>query len=220
MNAPSRPTVAIVDYRLGNLYSVKLACEHAGMEAAVTSDKSEILGADAVILPGVGAFGDAMQTLRELDLVHVLKDVAQRGTPLYGICLGLQLLMETSEEFGAHEGLGILKGTVVSLGSPREGGRTLKVPQVGWNSITPPEGRGFEGSPLACVSPGERFYFVHSFVVVPQDPEVVCSLTKYGDVEFCSSVRYGNVFACQFHPERSGARGLAVYRHIAQNLAR
>ncbi|MBU1247300.1 MAG: imidazole glycerol phosphate synthase subunit HisH [Proteobacteria bacterium] len=212
--------IAIVDYRLGNLYSVKLACEHVGLGAEITSNKDAILGADAVILPGVGAFGDAMDALDELDLVSVLRDVAASGKPLFGICLGLQLLMKGSEEFGAHEGLGIIKGNVVKLDAPRENGRVLKVPQVGWNRVNPADGVDWNGTLMQGVTPGERFYFVHSFVVVPEDKSLVCSTTTYGHIEFCSSVRYGNVFACQYHPERSGARGLRIYRNLADILSK
>ena len=210
--------IAIVDYRMGNLYSVKLACEHAGLHATITSDKKAILSADAVILPGVGAFGDAMNTLKELDLVSALRDVADSGKPLFGVCLGLQLLMESSEEFGAHEGLGIIKGSVVKLDAPQENGRTLKVPQVGWNQVHPATPTSWDGTLMQGVTPGERFYFVHTYVVEPDDADVVCSTTTYGHVEFCSSVRYENVFACQYHPERSGERGLRVYRNLKQLL--
>lgn len=218
MTTQMNTRVAIVDYRLGNLYSVKLACEHVGLTAEITQDKQTILAAEAVILPGVGAFGSAMATLQELDLLSVLRDVADSGKPLFGICLGQQLLMESSEEFGAHEGLGIIKGTVVRLEQPSEKGRMLKVPQVGWNGIVPPPGGSFADSPLSTTEPGEQFYFVHSYVVRPEQPEVICALTTYGGIEFCSSIHYGNVFACQFHPERSGEKGLRVYRNFAESL--
>lgn len=214
------PHAAIVDYRLGNLYSVRLACEHVGMTAEITDDRERILAADAVILPGVGAFGDAMDTLRRLDLVAVLRDVAASETPLVGICLGLQLLMEESEEFGIHKGLGIVPGNVVRLDNPTEDGRSLKVPHVGWNRILPPKGVDWSSSLLAGTAPGERFYFVHSYVVRPSDPSVVLSATTYGHIEFCSSLRYQNLFASQFHPERSGEPGLAVYRNLAARLGR
>ena len=212
-------SVAIVDYGLGNLHSVQLACEHVGLAARITSDRREVLDADAVILPGVGAFGDAMGTLNRLDLVGVLRDVAASGKPLFGICLGLQLLMESSEEFGQHQGLGIIKGRVVPLGEPRENGRRLKVPQVGWNGVQKPATVDWSETPLRDIATNEMFYFVHSFVVVPEDEGVVCSTTAYGDVDFCSSVRYGNVFACQFHPERSGERGLTVYHNLVHSLS-
>lgn len=212
-----KPQVAIVDHGLGNLFSVKHACECVGMVATITPDRQEILAADAVILPGVGAFGDAMQTLRRLDLVRVLQDIAQSSTPLIGICLGVQLLMSRSYEFGCHEGLGIIDGVVVRLEHPRERGRDLKVPQVGWNRIST-AADGWSDTLLRNVPDHEFMYFVHSYVVQPADPTVVLSTTRYGDIDFCSSVRRGSVFACQFHPERSGPQGLRVYRNLVAQI--
>jgi imidazole glycerol-phosphate synthase subunit HisH len=217
--AGSRPRVAIVDYGLGNLFSVAQACQAMGLQATITPDRRAIEQADAVILPGVGAFGDAMQTLRRLDLVGVLRDTPGRGVPLVGICLGVQLLMTESHEFGQHEGLGLIRGEVVRLNDPREGNRKLKVPQVGWNRIR--AAGGFEtwnGTPLDGLSDGTFMYFVHSFVVVPEERSVVLSTTTYGDVEFCSSVSCGRIFACQFHPERSGRRGLQVYDNLRKSI--
>ena len=210
-----RPHVAIVDFGLGNLFSVAQACHAVGLLSTITSDRRVIEGADAVILPGVGAFGDAMQTLRRLDLVSVLRDTPDRGVPLIGICLGVQLLMTESHEFGRHEGLGLICGEVVPLNEPRENGRILKVPQVGWNRIHAAGGTGsWTAMPLEGLPDDTFMYFVHSFVVVPEDRSVVRSTTTYGDVEFCSSVSSGRIFACQFHPERSGRRGLQVYENV------
>lgn len=213
--------VAIVDHGLGNLFSVAHACRAVGLSAAITADRGEIERADAVILPGVGAFGDAMATLRRLDLVSPLRDLVAAGRPLVGICLGVQLLMSESCEFGRHEGLGVVPGRVVRLANPREGGRALKVPQVGWNRIARPDGSlpdHWAGTLLDGVRDGEFMYFVHSFVVVPEDASVVLSTTAYGDVEFCSSVSSGSIFACQFHPERSGRRGLDIYGNLRRRL--
>ncbi len=213
--------VAIVDHGLGNLFSVAQACRAVGLAATITADRGAIERADAVVLPGVGAFGDAMSTLRRLDLVGPIKDLAAAGRPLVGICLGVQLLMSESCEFGQHAGLGIIDGHVVPLGRPAESGRTLKVPQVGWNRITAPGGdaaRRWSGTWLDGLRDGEFMYFVHSYVVVPASPSVVLSTTRYGDVEFCSSVQSGHVFACQFHPERSGRKGLDVYRNLRRFL--
>ena len=230
--------VAIIDYGLGNLFSVQQACEHVGLRSAITSSKREVLAADAVILPGVGAFGDAMTTLEKLDLVSPLREVAASQKPMMGICLGMQLLMTESYEFGLHRGLGVIQGPVVRLDysdghSSRPGisdSTTLKVPQVGWNRIfrvTPDGGDmdqnnpildGWSGSALAGLADGEYMYFVHSFYPKPEDSRLVLSLTRYGDVEFCSSLWYRNLFACQFHPERSGLQGLQVYRNLASLL--
>lgn len=225
--------VAIVDYGLGNLYSVKHACAAVGMKAEITSDKRQIIEADAVFLPGVGAFGDAMKTLRKLDLIVPLREYPQSGKPLIGICLGLQLLMEESYEFGHHKGLGLIGGAVTRFeqlgdvqGLPAGSRpRPYKVPQIGWNHIyvedpQPPHAAPsiWANSPLAGLSEGEFMYFVHSYHVQPADESVVLSRSKYGNIEFCSSLQWGTIFACQFHPERSGEKGLQIYRNIAAHI--
>jgi glutamine amidotransferase len=217
------PRAAIVDYGLGNLRSIEQACLHAGLEPVITSDRRAILAADAVVLPGMGAFGDAMATLRRLDLVGVMRDVAASPTPLIGVCLGVQLLMTESCEFGRHAGLDIVPGEVVRIDSPREGERRLKVPQIGWNRITPARSGGAEDGGwghalLDGVAPGEYMYFVHSYVVRPADPTLVVATTTYGGFEFCSCLGRDNVFACQFHPERSGRSGLRIYTNLAVRL--
>lgn len=220
MNSANTASVAIVDFGLGNLFSVKRTCEHVGLRAAITSDRKEIEAADGIILPGVGAFGDAMAALKKNDLVGLLRDTASANRPLMGICLGVQLLMSESQEFGTHQGLDIFKGTVTRFDNPQEGERKLKVPHVGWNNVNPPAGResSWKDSPLQDVTPGEFMYFVHSYCVKPAEPDVVLSVTRYGQTEFCSSVRRGNIFACQFHPERSGVEGLKIYASWAKLL--
>lgn len=210
----SHTDVAIVDYRMGNLYSVLRACEAVGMSARITSERTEILSASLVILPGVGAFGDAMTTLHQLDLVSVIRDVADSGTALVGICLGLQLLMTNSEEFGRHRGLDIISGTVQRLDGLISGTDRLKVPEIGWNSVAP--AKTWEGTPLRYVPPQTHMYFVHSYYVVPDAEEVVLSNTTYGATTFCSSINVKNVFACQFHPERSGQMGLNMYEAMRE----
>ena len=214
----SSPKVAIIDYALGNLYSIKHACESVGLDSIITSSKDEILHADCVLLPGMGAFGDAMQTLHKLDLVAVLRDYAAAGRPLIGICLGIQLLLSESSEFGHHKGLGIIEGLVVPLDHPHEGNRELKVPQVGWNQLHGM--RSWENTILEDVPENEYMYFVHSFVPQPQDTSVILSTTRYGGIEFCSSIQYKNIFACLFHPERSGIQGLKIYKNIARQISK
>lgn len=210
--------VAIIDYEMGNLFSVRRACEHAGLEYAVTSDKSELLKSDAAILPGVGAFRDAMASLEKFDLVSPIRDFIASGRPFFGICLGMQLLMDESEEFGSHRGLGVFAGGVKKFTTLKAGG--YKVPQVGWNAVCPPAGAknvwNSPFSPLKATPPGEYMYFVHSFCCVPDDISAAHSITDYEGIEYCSSVLKGNVFACQFHPEKSGARGLAIYEEWAK----
>ena len=204
--------VAIVDYGMGNLFSVQQALAHVGLEATITAEAGRLMSADAVILPGVGAFGDAMAELTRRDLVTPLREAVASGKPVVGICLGMQLLMSESLEFGRHRGLGFIEGDVVRLTGP-------KVPQVGWNRIWPVDRGSWDGTLLEGLPEGAYFYFVHSFYVRPMEAALTLSTTRYGSVEFCSSLRRGNVFACQFHPERSGPAGLALYRNLATQIA-
>ncbi|WP_338667172.1 imidazole glycerol phosphate synthase subunit HisH [Pseudodesulfovibrio methanolicus] len=210
--------VAIIDYGLGNLFSIKHACEHVGLSVEITNDPQDVVNAKSVILPGVGAFGDAMDALNRLDLVSPIKDVAEKGTPLLGICLGQQLLFSSSEEFGAHKGLDILSGNVCYFPVQEIDGRTYKVPQVGWNAIRPPDcdPDAWNGTLLEDVTPGTDMYFVHSCYVVPDSDNVILSMTQYGEITFCSGSRKGNITAFQFHPERSGSEGLAIYSNFAK----
>jgi len=213
------PMVAIVDYGLGNLFSVKQACTFAGLSSIITNSRKDILDADAVILPGVGAYGDAMLTLCRLDLVHVLRDIVETPKPLVGICLGLQLLMTESYEYGCHKGLGIIEGPVVKFDAPKERERILKVPHIGWNRIFQPvNGLWWHETLLDRIDEGEHMYFVHSYVIQPQDSNLILSTSRYGNIEFCSSIQHHNVFACQFHPERSGPKGLQIYHNLANGL--
>lgn len=219
------PTVAIVDYSLGNLFSVQNACARVGLQASITSSKADILSADAVILPGVGAFGDAMANLHKLDLVGPLRDLATRDRPLIGVCLGQQLLMSESCEFGSHRGLDIFEGQVVRFDRPVGPEGTLKVPQVGWNRIwrpAPPYRKTHDpwhAAPFASLLDGAYMYFVHSYHVQPAQSDVILSTTRYGHIDFCSSLRRGNVMAFQFHPERSGEQGLRIYQNLAAMIA-
>jgi glutamine amidotransferase len=205
---------------MGNLFSVRQACEHAGLRAVVTSDSDEVRASEAVILPGVGAFGDAMAALARQGLVEVLQELAASGRPFLGICLGMQLLFTESEEFGRHAGLGIIPGRVTRLAESDGGAVRVKVPQVGWNRLQRPAGASWERSALEGIPDGVFMYFVHSFCVTPEDPDIILSTTRYGSTAFCSSLRRGNLFACQFHPERSGPSGVQIYRNFARQVER
>ena len=197
--------VAIVDYGAGNIKSVENAVRFLGHEAVLTRDPAVILSADHVILPGVGAFGDAMARLGRYGLEEVLKETVKRGIPFLGICLGLQLLFESSEESPGAQGLGILKGHILRI--PDGEGR--KVPQIGWNDLTYPNpGRLFAGLPE-----GSYVYFVHSYYLRAEDPSIVTARTRYG-VDIDASVESGNVFACQFHPEKSEAAGMKILQNF------
>ncbi len=197
--------VAVIDYDAGNIRSVEKAVKALGVDAEVTRDRGKILSADRIILPGVGAFGDAMEKLYSYRLVDVIREAADRGTPFLGICLGLQLLFESSEESRGAEGLGILKGKIVRL--PED--RGLKIPHIGWNSLRyPNRGRLFEGVPEQSY-----VYFVHSYYLQAQDEEIVTATTEYG-ATIHASVEKGNVFACQFHPEKSSDAGMKILRNF------
>ena len=193
--------VAIIDYGAGNIKSVENAVRYLGQEDVLTRDPAVILSADHVILPGVGAFGDAMIRLRKYGLDNVLREVVKKEIPLLGICLGLQLLFESSEESPGAQGLGILPGKVLRI--PDGEGR--KVPQIGWNDLTyPNEGRLFNG-----IEEGAYVYFVHSYYLRAGDPNIVTARTQYG-VWIDAAVESGNVFATQFHPEKSEAVGMKI----------
>lgn len=197
--------VAIIDYDAGNIRSVEKAVRYLGKEAVVTSDRNTILSADRVILPGVGAFGDAMQRLHARGLVEVIRQVAERETPFLGICLGLQLLFEKSEESVGVSGLGLLKGEIRRL--PDIPG--LKVPHIGWNSLKYPNpGRLFSGIPE-----DSYVYFVHSYYLKARDEAIVTATTEYGTLVH-ASVERGNLFACQFHPEKSSETGLTILQNF------
>ena len=198
--------IAIIDYDAGNLKSVEKALAYIGEESVITGEREEILKADKVILPGVGSFGDAMANLKRLGLDDVIREVAANGTPFLGICLGLQLLFESSEETPGVEGLGILKGKVLRI-PDKEG---LKIPHIGWNSLKlSNNGRLFQGMI------GEPYvYFVHSYYLQAEDPAIVKATTDYSTC-IHASVEQGNVFACQFHPEKSSAVGLQILKNFA-----
>lgn len=197
--------IAIIDYDAGNIKSVEKALQSLGQEVIITRDEDVLLSADKVILPGVGAFGDAMERLNEYGLVNVIKKIVDKKTPFLGICLGLQLLFDSSEEAPGVRGLGILPGKIVRF--PAECG--LKIPQIGWNSLSQPnKGRLFKG-----IDDGEFVYFVHSYYLIADDMSDVVATTEYG-VTVHASVERDNVFACQFHPEKSSDVGLRILRNF------
>lgn len=210
----SKKTV-IVDYQLGNLFSVHQACKHVGMDVEISKDPAVIAAADGLILPGVGAFGAAMSNLRELGLEQVLKARVAEGVPFLGICLGLQLLFEDSEEFGSQAGLGLLKGSIRRIPG-QIADQKLRVPQIGWNQIFALEGKDWGQSPLAHLPQGSYMYFVHSFYADAQDPADVLTRTNYLGLDYCSGVQRENILAFQFHPEKSGPEGVKVYGNWAE----
>lgn len=199
--------IAIIDYDAGNIKSVEKAMTFLGQEAAVTRNKDTILSADKVILPGVGSFGDAMGKIRQYGLEPVIRQMAESGTPFLGICLGLQLLFEQSDESPGVPGLGILKGKILRI--PETEG--LKIPHMGWNSLAfPVKGRLFSGLPEE-----PYVYFVHSYYLEAADEQIVTAVAEYG-TRIHASVEQGNVFACQFHPEKSSDAGLHILKNFVE----
>jgi len=215
MSTSASANVKILDYHMGNMFSVESACREVGLNAAITSDNAEIAKADALILPGVGAFAEAMKNLQRLDLINPLKDFVQSGRPFLGICLGMQLLFTESEEFGITRGLDIVSGQVKRFPSHTQRNDLLRVPHIGWSSITrsdDPRAPRWEESVLRDSKDGDNMYFVHSYYVVPSDAGIVLSNTDYEGVRFCSSIHRRNIQAMQFHPEKSAQQGIQLYR--------
>ena len=199
--------IAIIDYDAGNIKSVEKALQFLGEDVCITRDPEEILNAEKVILPGVGAFGDAMEKLHQYNLVDVIHKVVEKKTPFLGICLGLQLLFEKSDESKGVQGLGILKGEICRIPD----GDGLKIPHIGWNSLTYPNaGRLYEG-----ISENSYVYFVHSYYLKAKDESIVKAATEYGTY-IHASVEQDNVFACQFHPEKSSEVGLQILRNFVK----
>lgn len=197
--------IAVIDYGMGNLRSVQKGFEKVGFNAVVTDERKMIEDASHLVLPGVGAFKDCMHNLKERGLVDPILKGIEKGKPFLGICLGLQLLFEKSEEFGSHEGLGLIKGKVVKF--PKS---ELKVPHMGWNSV-----KIMSDTPLLRrIEDNSYFYFVHSYYVVPDD-NVTATITEYG-LEFTSSIVKDNIFACQFHPEKSQKDGLKILKAFGE----
>jgi len=196
---------------MGNLRSVQKGFEAVGAEAIITSDSKKILSAKSVVLPGVGAFKECMANLEKLDLIDTVCQSAKSGKPFLGICLGLQLLFNQAEEFGHVDGLGILPGKVVGFKSVRSDAHdSLKIPHMGWNSV-----KVLPGNPLFdSVADESYFYFVHSYYVVPQDPAIVATTTFYG-IDFTSGVQHENIYAFQFHPEKSQRLGLTILKNFS-----
>lgn len=199
--------IALIDYDAGNMRSVEKALIHLGEKPIVTRDREKILSADRIILPGVGSFGDAMENLEKFGLPDILKEAVDSGIPLLGICLGMQVLFEESEESKGVKGLGFLKGKILRI--PAKDG--LKIPHMGWNSLEyPREGRLFQD-----ILEHSYVYFVHSYYLKAEDEDIVTATADYG-VKIHASVERGNIFGCQFHPEKSGEIGLQILKNFVE----
>ena len=205
--------VTVIDYGLSNLLSVQHAFAHFGAEVQVTSSPADVLAADALVLPGVGAFQDGMQGLEQLGLIEPIKQKTAQGTLLLGICLGMQMLFDESEEFGLHKGLGLIPGRVVKIPDTDVDGHPQKVPHISWDPLYPGGGRtDFSGTALVALKPGEECYFIHSYEAKPVRDEDRLADTVYGGREICAAASHGSVLGCQFHPEKSGPVGLGIIK--------
>lgn len=204
--------VTVVDYGIGNLYSVSRAFESCGAAVALTSQPSEIATAERLILPGVGAFADGMSGLRERNLVEPILAYAATGRPLMGICLGMQMLASVGEEFGEHAGLDLIAGRVVPVPPADSDGRPHKIPHIGWSALSPPQGAAWKSTILDDTSLGTSVYLVHSFHLVPDEPRHLLADCFYNGQRVTAAVRSGNVYGVQYHPEKSGPAGLRMIR--------
>ena len=210
------PSVTIIDYGVGNLLSVQRGFEKCGARVNLTSDPKEILDAKRVVLPGVGAFANAMEALRSFDLISVVKEIGKRNTPILGICLGMELLLDESNEFGVTKGLGLIPGYVTSIPTKQVDGTVQKIPHIGWSSIQPSSNyTNWNDSILSNNRYGDSMYFVHSFMAVPSNQENRIADCDYGGHSISAVISKGNITGCQFHPEKSGETGLKILNQFA-----
>lgn len=210
----SKKQVTVIDYGIGNIRSVIRALESCYAEVQLTSDHSLIISSEKVVLPGVGAFADGMIELKQRGLDEVLRQYAHTGKPLMGICLGMQLLMDYSEEFGLHDGLGLIRGGVKAIPDTTVDGHRHKIPHIGWNELLNNNGQNWDKTILNGICPFSSVYFVHSYVVVPDREETKLATSDYNGCEITSVIVENNVIGCQFHPEKSGAIGLSILNNF------
>ena len=208
--------ISVIDYGVGNIMSVISAFEKSGCQVKIICASWEVKEATHLVLPGVGAFGEGMAQLEKRGLVSAIKEYVATGKPLLGICLGAQLLLSESEEFGIHQGLGVVKGRVVKFKDPQEMNLSgYRVPHVVWNFLTPVSEEAWKKTILADTPPEAKVYFIHSYYLVPEDQSTVLATTDYGQQRFCAAFKQGNVYGCQFHPEKSGEFGLSMINQFA-----
>jgi len=207
--------VAVIDYGIGNLLSVCKIFEFCGAKVSLTNKSNSIFDADRVVLPGVGAFADGMKELKARDLDSILLDLASRNTPLLGICLGMQMLLDESEEFGLTKGLGLIPGRVVPVPNVSTDGNPHKIPHIGWNELIPSESKSnWSGSVMQDIEKGETAYFVHSFMARTDNPDNRLADCNYGGIRIAATICRNNIIGCQFHPEKSGEVGLRIIKRF------
>lgn len=209
-----RPNITIIDYGLGNLYSLIRALEYFGIRPAVAEEPEQLGRADGLILPGVGSFGAGMRGLKMRGLVNEVRRLAEKNKPMLGICLGAQLMLTQGHEFGIFKGLDIIKGEVKHF-PPLE--KNEKTPQVGWNTICPGK-VSWQNTIFQSFNQDSRVYFVHSYILEPEDDKNILALTDYGGHTFCSAIKRGNLYGCQFHPEKSGQAGLKIIDNFIKTI--
>ena len=209
------PEVTVIDYGVGNILSVQRGLEHCGSKVILTAEPAEILAARRVVLPGVGAFANAMQSLQRFGLISVIRELAHNQTPILGICLGMQLLLEESEEFGMTAGLGLIPGRVIAVPDRTLSGFLHKIPHIGWSALVPSSPTAeWRNSLLRDNREGDAAYFVHSYMAVPADPMHSVADCLYGGHRIAAMIRRDNITGCQFHPEKSGEVGLKILRRF------
>jgi len=208
-------TITIIDYGCGNILNLVRAINFLGYKVEVTNDKKKILNSSHVILPGVGAFGNAMQQLKKYDLQNTIFEYTKLNKPLFGICLGMQILLTKSYEFGKHEGLGLIKGEVLKISNKTD--KKIKIPHVGWNEIYPNNNeKKWENKILKNLTAGTNFYFVHSYVCFTKNPNSTVAVCNYSNISIPAVVAENNVFGCQFHPEKSGEDGINIIKNFCE----
>lgn len=212
------PKVTVVDYGMGNLLSVCRALEQCGAEVLLTASPPAVDGAERLVLPGVGAFADGMAELSRGGFVGPIRNFARTGRPFLGICLGMQMMLDGSEEFGAHEGLGLIPGNVVAIPPTGTDGKAHKIPHIGWNALLPPTpSTDWGGTILGGIAPGTEVYFVHSFTAVPASPVHRLADCDYDGRSISAAVKSGAMYGCQFHPEKSGEAGLRILKSFLRD---
>ena len=207
--------ITIIDYGCGNILNLARAIKFVGYEVDITHDKNKIINSSYVILPGVGAFGNAMKQIEKYNLHNTILEYAKSNKPLLGICLGMQILLTVSYEFGVHKGLGLIEGKVIKISNEKN--KEIKIPHMGWNEIYPNNNKKeWKNKILKSSSIGKSFYFVHSFVCITKDYDSTIAVCNYSDISIPAVIATGNVYGCQFHPEKSGDNGLAVLKNFCE----